>query len=95
MSIGNELGLPKWLIGKRLLLPMRGMQEMPVQSQLGKIPWRRKWQPTPEFLPRRFHGQRSLASYTQSPKESDMIEQLIMHTMSYTVDLWKLFILYN
>ena len=29
----------------------------------GKIPWRRKWQPTPVFLPRKFHGQRSLAGY--------------------------------
>ena len=26
-----------------------------------KIPWRRKWQPTPVFLPGKFHGQRSLA----------------------------------
>ena len=25
------------------------------------IPWRRKWQPTPVFLPGTFHGQRSLA----------------------------------
>ena len=25
-----------------------------------KIPWRRKWQPTPVFLPGQFHGQRSL-----------------------------------
>ena len=28
-----------------------------------KIPWRRKWQPTPVFLPGKFHGQRSLAGY--------------------------------
>ena len=28
----------------------------------GKIPWRRKWQPTPVFLPREFHGQRRLAA---------------------------------
>ena len=28
---------------------------------VGKIPWRRKWQPTPVFLPREFHGPRSLA----------------------------------
>ena len=27
----------------------------------GKISWRRAWQPTPVFLPREFHGQRSLA----------------------------------
>ena len=26
----------------------------------GKISWRRAWQPTPEFLPEEFHGQRSL-----------------------------------
>ena len=30
---------------------------------VGKIPWRRKWQPTPRFLPGKFHGQRSLAGY--------------------------------
>ena len=28
---------------------------------VGKIPWRRKWQPTPVFLPGESHGQRSLA----------------------------------
>ena len=41
-------------------------------------PWRRKWQPTPVFLPREFHGQRSLAGYNPySPwggKESDTTE---------------------
>jgi len=30
---------------------------------VGKIPWRRKWKPTPVFLPGEFHGQRSLAGY--------------------------------
>ena len=28
---------------------------------VGKIPWRKKWQPSPIFLPREFHGQMSLA----------------------------------
>ena len=40
-----------------------------------KIPWRRKWQCTPVFLPGKFHRQRSLAGY--SPwvcKESDTTE---------------------
>ena len=27
-------------------------------------PWRRKWQPTPVFLPGKFHGQRSLGVYS-------------------------------
>ena len=34
-----------------------------------KIPWRRKWLPTPVFLPGEFHGQRSLEVYSPwSPK---------------------------
>ena len=31
---------------------------------IGKIPWRRKWQPTPVFLPGKAHGQRSLVGYS-------------------------------
>ena len=30
---------------------------------VGKVPWRRTWQPTPVLLPRESHGQRSLAGY--------------------------------
>ena len=42
-----------------------------------KIPWRRKWQPSPVFLPWEFHGQRSLAGYNPwGPKESDTTERL-------------------
>ena len=42
-----------------------------------KIPWRRQWQPTPVFLPGKFHGRRSLVGYSpQSHKESDTTEQL-------------------
>ena len=31
---------------------------------LGKIPWRRKWEPTPVFLPGKSHGQKSLVGYS-------------------------------
>ena len=31
---------------------------------VGKIPWRRKWQPTPVFLPGESHGHGSLVGYT-------------------------------
>ena len=31
---------------------------------VGKIPWRRKWQPTPVFLPGKSRGQRSLVGYS-------------------------------
>ena len=40
-------------------------------------PWRKKWQPTPVFLPEKFYGQRSLVGYSLwSHKELDMTEQL-------------------
>jgi len=42
---------------------------------IGKIPWRRKWQPTPVFLPGESRGQRSLTGYSpQGHKESDKAE---------------------
>ena len=42
-----------------------------------KIPWRRKWQLTPVFLPRKIHGWRSLVGYSPwGSKESDMTERL-------------------
>ena len=39
--------------------------------------WRRKWQSTPVFLPREFHGQRSLMGYSPlGRKELDTTERL-------------------
>ena len=35
-----------------------------------RSPWRRKWQPTPVFLPGEFHGQRSLAGCSPRGCES-------------------------
>ena len=52
---------------------------------VGKIPWRRKWQPTPVFLPGESHGQRSLVGHSPwSPKESDTTERLhsLIHNFS-------------
>ena len=47
-----------------------------------KIPWMRKWQPTPVFLPEKSHGQRRLVGYSPwGGKELDMTEQLSMHIM--------------
>ena len=45
-----------------------------------KIPWNRKWQPIPIFLPGKFHAQRSLAGYSPwGRKESDTTEWLHFH----------------
>ena len=44
---------------------------------VGKIPWRRKWQSTPVFLPGKSHGQRNLAGYGPwGHKESNRAELL-------------------
>ena len=41
------------------------------------LPWRRKWQPTPVFLPGKSHGQRILAGYSpRGRKELNMTERL-------------------
>ena len=46
---------------------------------VGKIPWRREWQPTPVFLPGELHGQRSLVGYSPwDHKESDTTERLTL-----------------
>ena len=48
-----------------------------------KIPWRRKWQPTPILLPGKFHGRRSLIGYSPwGCKKSDRTERLYFHLHS-------------
>ena len=53
---------------------------------VGKICWRRTWQPTLVFLPRKSHRQRSLVGYSPwGRKESDMTEQahVMLHYWLY------------
>ena len=55
---------------------------------IGKIPWSRKWLPTPVFLPGIFHGQRSLASYNPwDRKEVDTTECTRTHPHPHTGEL--------
>ena len=47
---------------------------------LGRFPWRRKWKPTPRFLPGESQGQWSLVGYSpQGCKELDTTERLHFH----------------
>ena len=48
------VGLPWWLSSKISACQCRRHGFSP---WVGKISWRREWQPTPIFLPRKFHGQ--------------------------------------
>ena len=61
-DVGNaEEGLPWWLSGKESACQCGRSGFNPC---IGKSPWRRKWQPTPVFLPGKSHGKRSLVSYS-------------------------------
>ena len=62
-------GLPRWLSGKESACQCKRHGFDP---WVRKTPWRRKWQPTPVFLPGKSHGQWSLAGYSPwGHKESD------------------------
>ena len=64
--------LPRWLKGKESACQYRRCGSDP---WVRKIPWRRRWQPTPVFLPGESHGQRSLVDYSPwGHRESDMTD---------------------
>ena len=72
----QRIWLPRWLSGKEFACQCRRHRFEP---WVRKIPWKRKWQPTPVFLSRKFHGQRCLAGYSpQGCKELDTTEQVRM-----------------
>jgi len=53
-----------------------------LDSCVGKILWRRKWQPTPVFIPEESHGQRSLEGYSSyGHQESDRTEHAHAHIL--------------
>ena len=52
-------GFPHWLSVNNCLQCRRCLR-LEFDPWVGKIPWRRKWQPTLVFLPGKSHGQRSL-----------------------------------
>ena len=63
-------GLPWWLSGKESTCQCRRLR---FNSWVGKIPWRRKWQPTAVFLPREVHEQGAWQTIVHGvSNESDM-----------------------
>ena len=78
----EECKLCRWCSGKEPTCQYRRHRTSGSQVQshrlnlwVGKIPWRKEWQPTAVFFPRESHGQRSLVGYSAwSRKELDMTE---------------------
>ena len=52
------------LSGKEHACQCRRHKRHKFDPWISKRPWRRKWQPTPVFLPGGYHGQSSLAGYS-------------------------------
>ena len=62
--------LSSWLSGTEPPCQCQRHKRRGFDPRVGKIPWRRKWQPTPVFLPGKSHGQRSLVGYSSWVLES-------------------------
>ena len=62
LFINGRVGLPRDS-AENNLLQCRSHRRHRFDPWVGKIPWRRAWQPTPVSLPGEIHGQRSLVGY--------------------------------
>ena len=70
-----KYGLPRWLSGKEPTCQCRRHRRPEFDPWVGKIPWRKKWQPTPVFVPGESRSQRSLVGYSPlGCKELDTTE---------------------
>ena len=56
--------LPRYCSGKGSAGQCHRQTRLGFNPCVGKIPWRRKWQPTPVFVSGEAHGRRSLVGYS-------------------------------
>ena len=83
---GSSLNIKRllWIKGKPTC-QCRRCKRLKFDPWVGKILWRRKWQPTPVFFPEKSHGQRNLTGYSPwGCKELDATEQTHTHTHTHT-----------
>jgi len=67
-------GLPRWRSGEESACKCRRHKRQKrheFDPWVGKSPWRRKWQPTAVFLPRKSYRQRSLVGYSPWDRKED------------------------
>ena len=79
-SYEGSWGFPGGASSKEPTCPCERGKRHRFDPWLGKIPWRRKWQPNPVFLPGESHGRRSPEGYSPwGRKELDTTERLHFH----------------
>ena len=82
----------KWVLSrgsssKEPTCQCRRYRRLGFHPRVGRIPWRRAWQPTPVFLPGESHGQRSLAGCSPwGHEESDTTEAT---ERTHSADPWE------
>ena len=64
------VGLPTWCCVKESACQWRRRRRLSFDPWVGRVPWSRKWQPIPVFLPRKFHGQKSLVTAVHEAAKS-------------------------
>ena len=86
----HSLVAPSSSVVKRIRLQCRRHR---FNLWVGKIPWRKKWQPPPVFLPGKSHAQRSLVGYGPwGHRESERTQQL---NSNNKVDKGQMYISYK
>ena len=82
-----------WASQVMLVVKSLSAKRLGFNSCIRKIPWSRKWFPTPIFLPGKSHGRRNLVTYSPwGCKESDKTERLstITHITTFIRKLNKI-----
>ena len=77
------MGFPGGASGKEPACQCRRHKRRGFNPWVRKIPWRRKWQSTPVFLPGKSHGQRNLEAVVHRITKSwTWLKQLSMHALN-------------
>ena len=78
-----ELGASLVAPWQRIFLLGRSHRRCVFDPWVGKIPWRRAWQPTPEFLPEESPGMEDLASYSPQGYIELDTNEVTQHSTEY------------
>ena len=83
-----NMGFPDGSVGEESTCQYKRLKRHRFDPWVGKILWSRKWQPTPVFLPGKFHGQKSLVGYSPwGCKELDITEHTCRQLNYFTKGL--------
>ena len=87
-TAGNfHSGLLWWLSSKE---PSYKYRIFGLNPWVRKVPWRRKWQPTPVFLPEKSHRQRSQVGYSPCGPKDSVTKQNCITTKILFMGRWMI-----